>query len=76
MDPNRLENTFEVFGLDFMIDENNKLILIEINTNPDITTCCSLLQRIIPSMIENTLKIAVDPFFPPPDPLFQKRKIY
>jgi len=43
MDPNRLENTFEIFGLDFMIDENNKLILIEINTNPDITTCCTLL---------------------------------
>ena len=43
MDPNRLENTFEIFGLDFMIDESNKLILIEINTNPDITTCCTLL---------------------------------
>jgi len=27
-------------------------------------------------MIENSLKIAVDPFFPPPDPLLQKRKIY
>jgi hypothetical protein len=43
IDPNRLNNTFEVFGLDFMIDTNFKVFLIEINTNPDITACCTLL---------------------------------
>ena len=40
IDPNRLNNTFEVFGLDFMIDSNFNVFLIEINTNPDITACC------------------------------------
>ncbi len=50
IDPNRLNNTFEVFGLDFMIDANFKVYLIEINTNPDITACCTLLQRLIPTM--------------------------
>ena len=39
-DINRLNNTFEVFGLDFMIDSNFNVFLIEINTNPDITACC------------------------------------
>jgi len=27
-------------------------------------------------MVENAIKIAVDPFFPPPDPILQKKKIY
>jgi tubulin polyglutamylase TTLL1 len=40
IDPYRLNNTFEVFGLDFMIDSNFNVFLIEINTNPDITACC------------------------------------
>ena len=35
-DPHRLEYSFEVFGLDFMIDENLKVDLIEANTNPCI----------------------------------------
>ena len=28
------KNTFELFGLDFMIDSLGKLWLIEVNTNP------------------------------------------
>lgn len=67
IDPNRLNNTFEVFGLDFMIDANFKVYLIEINTNPDIEYSCKLLANIIPNMLQNTLRIAVDPVFPPPD---------
>lgn len=34
---------FEIFGLDFMIDEYFEPWLIEINTNPDITTNTVLL---------------------------------
>ena len=34
---------FEVFGLDFMIDENFQPWLIEINTNPCIETSCLVL---------------------------------
>lgn len=43
IDPNRLSNTFEIFGLDYMIDALFKVYLIEINTNPDLETCCTLL---------------------------------
>ncbi|KRX03061.1 hypothetical protein PPERSA_10142 [Pseudocohnilembus persalinus] len=67
LDPNQRQNTFEIFGLDFMIDSEFKPWLIEINTNPDITTTCSaLLARIVPNMVENALRIGLDPFFPPP----------
>jgi len=45
-----------VFGLDFMIDEDLKVWLIEINTNPDITTTSPTLTRIIPNMVENALR--------------------
>lgn len=40
--------------------------LIEINTNPCLETDCEILNDIIPTMIENVVKIAVDPVFKPP----------
>ena len=49
-----------------MIDEDFNVWLIEVNTNPSLEVSSPLLARIIPSMIENALKIAVDPIFPPP----------
>lgn len=34
IDPERRVNNFEIFGLDFMIDSNYNVWLIEVNTNP------------------------------------------
>ena len=56
IDPTRMESNFEIFGLDFMIDENYKLYLIEINTNPCLELSCPLLSGIIPRFIETTLE--------------------
>lgn len=43
------KNSFELFGYDFMIDEDLKVYLIEVNTNPCLDTSpCSLLKRLIP----------------------------
>jgi tubulin--tyrosine ligase len=66
IDPNRINNTFEVFGLDFMIDTQFDVYLIEINTNPDITACCQLLLKLMSHLVENILRITVDTIFPPP----------
>lgn len=66
MDPNRLDHSFELFGLDYMIDEDYQVKLIEINTNPDITTSCPLLSKLITHLVENTLRLTVDTVFPPP----------
>jgi tubulin monoglycylase TTLL3/8 len=52
-----------------MIDDNFNTWLIEVNTNPCLELSCPLLARIIPAMVENALKIAVDPIFPPPKDL-------
>lgn len=34
MEKNKKEFSFEIFGLDFLIDDNFKVWLIEANTNP------------------------------------------
>lgn len=66
IDPCRLENSFEIFGYDFMIDESFKVFLIEANTNPCLEICCPLLARIIPELLDNSFRIAIDPIYQPP----------
>ncbi|CAD8080092.1 unnamed protein product [Paramecium sonneborni] len=66
LNPNKLFYSFELFGLDFMIDQDIKPWLIEVNTNPCLETCCPLLARLITHLIENTIRIAIDPMYPPP----------
>jgi hypothetical protein len=73
LDPKRRVNTFEVFGLDFMIDDEFKLYLIEVNTNPCLELSAPLLARLIPNMLENAFKLAVDPLFPPPEGYSSKK---
>lgn len=67
IDPNKNLHTFELFGYDFMVDENQKVWLIEVNTNPWLELSSSLLSRLIPALIENVVKIAIDPIFPAPE---------
>lgn len=49
-----------------MIDENFKVQLLEVNTNPCLALSSPLLARIIPHLIENTFRIAIDSILPPP----------
>ena len=39
LDPLREKNTFEIFGLDFLLDEEMNVWVIEVNTNPYIGEC-------------------------------------
>jgi hypothetical protein len=68
LDPKKREFSFEIFGLDFLIDNKMKTWLIEANTNPCLELSGSLLARIIPHMLENSFRIALDPLFSIPDP--------
>jgi hypothetical protein len=59
-----------------MIDDDFKLYLIECNTNPCLELNSPLLARIIPAMMDNAFRIAVDPIFPPPEPSILKKNLF
>ena len=75
IDPYKRMNTFEVFGLDFMFDDEFKPYLIEVNTNPCLEMSCPLLARLVPSMLENSIRIVVDPMYAPPEGFSQKKQV-
>lgn len=56
VDPNRRAFSFEIYGYDFMIDEDLNPWMIEVNTNPCFELSCPYLARLIPQMVENSLK--------------------
>lgn len=64
IDPHKRRHTFELFGYDFMVDENFKVWLIEANTNPCLELSCAYLSALIPAVVDNTFRIAIDPLFP------------
>ena len=63
IDQRKINNCFELFGYDFMIDESFRVYLIEVNTNPCLEISCPLLARIIPEVVDNTFTLAMDPLF-------------
>ena len=65
MNPNKRKHCFELFGFDFLLDEDFRLWLIEINTNPFLGTPNKDMVKLVPQMIEDMLKITVDPIFKP-----------
>ena len=47
---------FGIYGYDFMIDEDMKVWLIEINVNPAITCNTDVLIKAIPPAIEEGIR--------------------
>jgi len=64
IDPHRRKHCFELFGYDFILDEDFNVWLIEVNTNPCIEESSVLLKMLLPRMIEDMLRITVDRAFP------------
>lgn len=56
VDPSRRQCTFEIFGYDFMLDEELHPWLIEVNTNPCLELSSPYLGKLIPAMVDNALK--------------------
>lgn len=55
--------TFELFGYDFILDEDLNTILIECNTNPCLEESNTLLKMLLPRMVDDLLSIVMDPIF-------------
>jgi tubulin polyglutamylase TTLL1/tubulin monoglycylase TTLL3/8 len=61
-----ISKSFELLGYDYMVDDHFDPTLIEINSNPCLEFVCPLLTYIISTVIEHTMKVALDSQFPPP----------
>lgn len=66
LNPNFRKYTFELFGYDFIVDNDFNLWLIEVNTNPCIEESSELLKVLLRWMLEDMVKLAIDPLFPKP----------
>ena len=65
MNYNNRGNCFELFGFDFLLDEDFRVWLIEVNYNPFLGTPNEYMKTLVPRMIEDMVKIVVDPVLRP-----------
>ena len=68
LNPMNRKNVFELLGYDFMIDEDLRTWLIEVNTNPYIGVPNDYIAGLLDDMLDDMLSIVVDPLFPPQNP--------
>uniref|UniRef100_A0A2K6GQW3 Tubulin--tyrosine ligase-like protein 10 n=1 Tax=Propithecus coquereli TaxID=379532 RepID=A0A2K6GQW3_PROCO len=53
---------FDLIGCDFLIDDNFKVWLLEMNSNPALHTNCEVLKEVIPGVVVETLDLALETF--------------
>lgn len=53
-------SSFELFGYDFMVDQDLKVWLIEVNSSPDLSYSTSTTRQMVKSMIEDMMAVVVD----------------
>ena len=63
MDFMNVKNCFEIFGYDFILDENYRPFLLEINTNPGLEISSPLINQLLPRMIDDAFKLTIDEEF-------------
>ncbi|MCQ2819450.1 MAG: tubulin--tyrosine ligase family protein, partial [archaeon] len=72
---NRRKYSFEIFGFDFMMDEDFNVFLIEANTNPGLEESSPWINVIVPRMLDDALRITLDKIFPPKYEFGEDKKI-
>ncbi|XP_017024112.1 tubulin glycylase 3B [Drosophila kikkawai] len=55
-----VQNAFELYGCDFMLDEHYNPILIEINSTPDLSPSTEITARICPQVLKDCIRVVVD----------------
>ncbi|XP_067873086.1 protein polyglycylase TTLL10-like [Heterodontus francisci] len=53
---------FNLLGCDFMVDQNFKVWLLEMNANPSLQRHCEVLKTIIPKLVYEALDVVVEIF--------------
>ena len=65
LNPNKRQNCFELFGFDFLVDEDFRVWLIEVNTNPYLGVPNKHIGELLPKMVNEMFTIVLDPHLPP-----------
>ena len=65
LNPNDREGTHDLFGLDFLIDEDFRVWLIEVNTNPYLGMPNKYMKEMLPRMLNDWMKMCVDTIYEP-----------
>lgn len=58
-----MRNMFELYGLDFLVDSDMRVHFLEANAFPDFRQTGAELSGIIDALFEQTIAVALDPFF-------------
>ena len=58
MEPNK--NAFELYGYDFMVDDDYNAWLIEVNCSPAMDYSTKITERLVKMVLEDTAKVLVD----------------
>ncbi|XP_038629237.1 protein polyglycylase TTLL10-like isoform X1 [Scyliorhinus canicula] len=53
---------FNLLGCDFMVDQNFKIWLLEMNANPSLQRHCEVLKTVIPKLVYEALDVVVEIF--------------
>ena len=54
---------FEIFGYDFILDSDFRPWILEINNNPGLGISSPVIQRLIPRMFDDALRLTIDKIF-------------
>ena len=60
LNPTKREHCFELMGFDFLIDEDFRVWLIEVNTNPYFGVVNSAMPNFIDNLVDDTFKLTLD----------------
>jgi hypothetical protein len=58
-----LKNAFEIYGFDFLIDENNQVYFLEANAYPDFKQTGNTLNILIKELFKNVVQQIILPYF-------------
>ncbi|CAD8049179.1 unnamed protein product [Paramecium primaurelia] len=60
------DHNFEIIGLNYIVDQDFKPWLVELNLNPSFIPDCQYHQKVITQMLDNALYLTIDLIYPPP----------
>ena len=59
LNPFRRKNSFEHLGYDFLIDEDFRIWLLEVNNNPYLGVPNEFIRGLLPKMVKDMFKIVI-----------------